>query len=52
MRIWRLTAPFWNIVKRSRVQWLRKVIAKCDLEHATQVFVGAEPILRCSTSVL
>ena len=38
MRIWRLTAPFWNIAKRSRVQWMRKVIAKCDFEHAAQGF--------------
>ena len=38
MRIWRLTAPFWNIVKRSRVQWMRKVIAKSDFEHAAQVY--------------
>ena len=38
MRIWRLTVPFWNIVKRNRVQWMRTVIAKCDFEHAAQVF--------------
>ena len=38
MRIWRLTAPVWNRVKRSRVQWMIKDIAKCDVEHATQVY--------------
>ena len=38
MRIWRLTAPLWNIVKRSRVQWMRIEISKCDFEHAAQVF--------------
>ena len=38
MRIWRLTAPFWNIVKSSRVQWMRIEISKCDCEDAAQVF--------------
>ena len=31
-------APFLNIVKRSRVQWMRIEISKCDFEHAAQVF--------------
>ena len=66
MRIWRLTTLFWNIVKRSRVQWMRKVIVKCESEHAAQGFckrkadstmfqkrfVGTEPTVQCFSSVL
>ena len=52
MRIWRLTAPFWNIVKRSRVQWMRKAIAKCDSEHATQVFCSCRADSKCYRCVL
>ena len=52
MRIWRLTAPFWNIAKRSRVQWMRKVIAKCDFEHAAQVFCRRRADSKCYRCVL
>ena len=46
MRIWRLTALFWNIVERSRVQW------KSDCEAFSKRFVVSEPTVLCFRSFL
>ena len=61
-----MLGAMWNIVKRSRVQWNRIVISKCDFERAAQVFcrrradstvfskrcVDIEPSAQCFRSAL